>query len=301
MEAEKSLLVSIVMPTYNRALFIGKTIKCIQQQTYPHWELIIVDDGSDDFTENIIEEISDPRIRFIKAGRININGKIKNIGMQQALGSFIAFIDSDDLWAPEKLSQQIAALDQHPEASFSLTGGYNFYQENLPVDFFYKEDGQLTGDIFLLLFKSKIAAFTQTLLLKNECLQTIKGFSENKEFADVEFILQLAAHFKAVVLFQPLVYRRLHASNHSAANWERSYQEGITLYQSYQKKAVVPASVVREALFKIHIRFGEAYLKSKSRKKAVYQHLKAWTYQPFNIIPLKKVGKSVLHYFKLIS
>ena len=289
------------MPTYNREVYIGKTIESIQRQTYMHWELIIVDDGSDDDTEAIIKEINDNRIQFIKAGRTNINGKIKNRGIQQAQGNFIAFIDSDDLWAPEKLEQQIAALEQFPEASFSLTGGYNFYQENVPVDFFYKEDGQLVGDVFLPLFKSKIAAFTQTLLLKKECLKTVNGFPENKEFADIEFILQLAAKFKAVVLYQPLVYRRLHASNHSAANWERSYLEGIVLYKLYQQKSVVPAPVIREALFKIHLRFGEAYLKRKKQKKALLQHLKAWTYQPLNLVPFKKMGKLVLHYFKIIS
>ena len=118
------------MPTYNRAAYIMETIESIRNQTYQNWELIIVDDGSDDNTEEIIEEIKDSRIRFYKAGRIGIPSKIKNIGLENATGEIIAFIDSDDLWAQTKLEKQLIALQQYPGAGFSLTGGYNFKNLN---------------------------------------------------------------------------------------------------------------------------------------------------------------------------
>lgn len=300
-EKEQSLLISIIMTTYNRADFISETIRSIQQQTYPLWELIIVDDGSDDDTKNIIAQLNDNRICFIKAGRFNINGKIKNIGLQHAHGKYIAFIDSDDLWAPDKLSKQMASLHDFPEAGFSLTGGYNFYEKNVPVEYFYEQEGVKMDDIFLSLFKSQIAAFTQVLLLKRECLTKVGGFKENKAFADIEFIIQLAAHFKAVLLYEPLVFRRLHTTNHSAANWEKSFQEGIKLYKYYKNETLVPAPIAHDALFKIHIRFGEAYLKNKKQGKAILQHIKAWKYHPFSIIPFKKISKVLLCHFKVVS
>ena len=73
--------VSIIMPTYNRAEYIIETIESIRNQTYSNWELIIVDDGSDDNTEELISQIKDERIQFYKAGRIGVNGRIKNIGL----------------------------------------------------------------------------------------------------------------------------------------------------------------------------------------------------------------------------
>ena len=130
---------SIIMPTYNQTNYIGESIKSIQNQTCTNWELIIVDDGSDDDTEKIIRQINDDRIVFIKAGRIGIGGKIKNIGLEKASGELIAFIDSDDLWSSTKIEKQINALEQFPEAGFCLTGGYNFKLNKEPLDFFYKK------------------------------------------------------------------------------------------------------------------------------------------------------------------
>src|ERR1041385_97100 len=120
----KSPKVSIIMPTYNRAKYIVDTIESIRSQTYQNWELIIVDDGSEDNTEELINQIKDGRIKFYKAGRIGKVGKIKNIGLEKANGELIAFIDSDDLWAPTKLETQVAVFDEYPEAGFCLTGGY---------------------------------------------------------------------------------------------------------------------------------------------------------------------------------
>src|SRR6185295_9653685 len=208
--------ISIVMPTYNRATFIGETIRSILNQTYENWELIIVDDGSDDGTEEVILQLRDQRIHFYKAGRIAINGKIKNIGLEKVSGELIAFIDSDDLWAETKLEKQVAALQEYPEAWFSLTGGFNFRTVNQPVDFFYKQrEGLRYGDIFVSIFRSEISTTTPSLILRRQCLGIIGGFDETKPFSDIDFILKLASHFKAVILYEPLLYRRLHGANDS--------------------------------------------------------------------------------------
>ena len=124
--ANNTPLVSIIMPSYNHAKYIAETIESIRQQTYSSWELIIVDDGSDDNTEEIIHTINDQRINFYKEGRINVAGIIKNIGLSKSKGEFIAFIDSDDLWEPTKIEKQLKALQEYPDAGFCLTGGYNF-------------------------------------------------------------------------------------------------------------------------------------------------------------------------------
>jgi len=146
--------ISILMPTYNRASLIGETIESILKQTYENWELIIVDDGSDDNTEEVISQIKDQRIRFCKAGRIAINGKIKNIGLEEADGELVAFIDSDDLWAVTKLEKQVAALQEYPEAGFSLTGGFNFKVIISQLIFFINKGKDCAMVIFSFLFSS---------------------------------------------------------------------------------------------------------------------------------------------------
>src|SRR3990170_6954988 len=115
-DLKTSSKVSIIMSTYNRAAYIIETIESIRNQTYQNWELIIIDDGSDDNTEEVIEAIKDSRIQFYKAGRLGIASKIKNIGLEKVTGELIAFIDSDDLWAQTKLEKQLILLQQYPEA-----------------------------------------------------------------------------------------------------------------------------------------------------------------------------------------
>ena len=292
-----SPMVSIIMPTYNRAGYIAETIASIRNQTYANWELIIVDDGSDDNTEEIIGYIKDSRIQFYKAGRIGTGSKIKNIGLEKATGELIAFIDSDDLWAPTKLEKQVNALQQYPEAGFSLTGGYNFRNINEPLEYFYQQrEGVKYGDVFIACFKSEIAATTPTLILKKECVAVTGGFKDTKPLSDVDFILSLARNFNAIILYEPLFYRRLHDMNYSSLNWEKRHYQGLEMIRSY--KGSLPSELISDSLFKSHVNFGEHYLQHKESSKAVRQFFNAWKNRPFSIIPLKKITKAVLYAFK---
>ena len=101
-------LVSIIMPSYNTECYIAKSIESVQSQTYPYWELIIVDDCSTHKTDDIIARyLSDTRIRYIKKETNSGAAISRNIALKEATGKWIAFLDSDDLWASEKLEKQI--------------------------------------------------------------------------------------------------------------------------------------------------------------------------------------------------
>lgn len=102
-------LVSIVMPAYNSADFIEETITSVQAQTYPHWELLVVDDCSTDATQQVVEGLAqaDARIRYERLERNSGAAMARNRAMALAQGSYMAFLDSDDLWHPEKLQRQM--------------------------------------------------------------------------------------------------------------------------------------------------------------------------------------------------
>lgn len=105
-------LVSIITPSFNSAKFIAETIQSVQNQTYQHWEMIIVDDCSSDETVSIIKEIAnkDGRIQLIKLEKNSGTGIARNTALEKATGKFIAFVDADDLWKPEKLEKQLAFM-----------------------------------------------------------------------------------------------------------------------------------------------------------------------------------------------
>ena len=289
--------VSIILPTYNRAGLIMETIQSIQQQTYSNWELIIVDDGSDDNTAEIILQLKDERIHFIKAGRIGIGGKIKNLGLEKANGEFIAFNDSDDLWDKTKIEKQVAALQKYSDAGFCLTGGYNFKKIDEPIDFFYKQnEGSRFDNIFTLIFKSQVAAFVQALMIRKSCLRVIGVFKEEKSFSDLDFIVGLALNFKAIIIYEPLVFRRLHDDNYIISTWEKSYNEGRAIIR--ENKNLLPGETYKNAMFRLHTNFGETCLRYKKKRKALNNFFKAWKYKPVSIIPLKKAAKTLVFFLK---
>ena len=114
-------LVSIIMPSYNTAKFIYETIDSDLTQTYTNWELIIVDDCSTDNTDEVVKSfLSDDRIKYIKNEKNSGAAFSRNRALCEAKGKWIAFLDSDDLWLPEKLEKQIAFMEKN-DYRFSYT------------------------------------------------------------------------------------------------------------------------------------------------------------------------------------
>ena len=113
-------LVSIIMPSYNTAEYITDSIKSIQTQNYPYWELIIVDDCSTDNSMEVIRFFNDPRIKLLQNEKNSGAAISRNYALREAKGKWIAFLDSDDIWAPEKLEKQIKFMEEHNYA-FTFT------------------------------------------------------------------------------------------------------------------------------------------------------------------------------------
>lgn len=119
-------LVSIIMPSWNTGKFIAEAIQSVVDQTYKNWELLIVDDCSTDNTDRIVASFYDKRIRYLKNKKNRGAALTRNKALYEAQGEWIAFLDSDDLWLPEKLEKQI---------DFMKTNGYVFsYHKYMKID-----------------------------------------------------------------------------------------------------------------------------------------------------------------------
>ena len=125
-------LISIIVPVYNAEKFIRETMDCVIAQTYPWWELLLVEDGSRDNSVEIIEtyirDSGEERIRLICQPENMGAAKARNRGLQEAKGRYIAYLDADDLWLPEKLEHELAFI-REKDAAFVFTG-YEFADEN---------------------------------------------------------------------------------------------------------------------------------------------------------------------------
>lgn len=119
--------VSVVLPTYNCGTYVGVAVESVLQQTYSNYELIIVNDGSTDETDQALAPYlcNNGHIRYIKQGNKGHAGA-RNTGIRAATGDVIAFIDSDDKWLPEKLGEQVQAMEEDPEVGLVHCNVYGF-------------------------------------------------------------------------------------------------------------------------------------------------------------------------------
>ena len=125
-------LVSIIVPVYNLEKFIRETMDSVLAQTYSHWELLLVEDGSSDGTEKVItdyiREKREDRIRLIRQPSNQGAARARNRGLREAAGRYIAYLDGDDLWEPEKLEHELRFMEEKG-AAFAFTG-YEFADEH---------------------------------------------------------------------------------------------------------------------------------------------------------------------------
>ena len=103
--------VSVVIPTYNHAKFLGRALQSVLDQTYPSWEALVIDNHSQDDTNEVVKSFDDPRIRLLKIHNHGVIAASRNLGMREANGEWIAFLDSDDFWYPKKLETIMTAID----------------------------------------------------------------------------------------------------------------------------------------------------------------------------------------------
>ena len=117
-------LVSVVVPAYNQADFLAETIESVLAQSYPHFELVVVNDASPDHTDDIVGRFTDPRLSYV---RHDVNRGLpaaRNSGMRASNGEIIALLDADDLFLPEKLRHHVDFFQQHPEIGVSFNNRY---------------------------------------------------------------------------------------------------------------------------------------------------------------------------------
>lgn len=127
-------LVSIIMPSYNTAKYIAESINSVLAQTYSNWELLIVDDCSTDNTDEIVKPfLANERIKYFKNEKNSGAAVSRNKALREAKGKWIAFLDSDDLWLPEKIERQISFMKKH-DYKFSYTGYEKIDEASAPLN-----------------------------------------------------------------------------------------------------------------------------------------------------------------------
>ncbi|SKB12238.1 Glycosyltransferase involved in cell wall biogenesis [Planktothrix sp. PCC 11201] len=206
--------ISVVIPVYNGEKTIQKTIESVLKQTFKDWELIIIDDGSQDSTVKIIREIEDSRIRIFSYSNAGLASS-RNRGIDHAQGEYITFLDADDLWTPDKLEAQFQALQEHPEAAVAYSWTDYIDQSSQ----FLHSGRQITinGDVYEHLLVNNFLENGSNPLIRKQALNQVGEFDTSlKAGEDWDMWLRLAADYQFVVVTRPQILYRVSTGSMSS-------------------------------------------------------------------------------------
>lgn len=206
---EKNPLVSVITPAYNAESYLRDTIQSVLNQTYANFEHIIIDDGSTDNTRNIAQSFSDPRVRYLFQKNSG-QSTARNNGIAAAKGKYIAFLDADDFFLPEKLSAQINYLESNPDCDFCYCKIYHFFHRKPGKTYYFKMEHP-SGYVFRELLKGNFINPLSVVLRKN-ILEKHGGFGPDYRWADEQYLWLKLAFQKAKFCYvdKALGYCRLH-------------------------------------------------------------------------------------------
>lgn len=205
-------MVSVILPTHNRAHYLPRAVESVFSQTWDDWELIVVDDGSTDKTSEAIRPyLADRRVHYVRKKEEGVTGKTRNAGMRLAKGKYVAFLDDDDLFLPEKLERQVAWMEAHPAVGLLYSLIQVVDAEMNPL----KVVPQNPGRSFLELFRENFIQ-VPTVLARRRCLDRVGFFGESLPGSeDYLMWLKIAEQFPIDYLPEVLALYCKHGQNKS--------------------------------------------------------------------------------------
>jgi len=235
----KKSFVSVIVPTYNRADLISETIESILNQTYKNFELIIVDDGSTDNTEKVIRKFKDNRIKYIKTDYSGVPARPRNIGIKKAKGEYIAFLDSDDMWLPEKLEKQIKVFQASNETAMLYTR-FKTIEGDVISNRIFPENGMYkSGNMFKSIYLRNLIACS-SVMVKRSVLDQVGLFNADPNLIaieDADLWLRIALKYNIKCTDDlPLLIYRIHSQSISQGFIQRT-KRSIILRKRYKKYA----------------------------------------------------------------
>ncbi len=215
--------VSIVIPTYNAEKTILETVESALAQTFTDFEILVINDGSTDSTLNLIEEIGDARLKIFNYENSGV-AIARNRGISLAAGQFISFLDSDDLWLPDKLESQLFALKNHPAAGLA----YSWVSYiNTQGDFLYSQEPiYYEGNVYPQLLARNFLTCGSTPLIRKHVIDSVGGFDPSVPPADDwDYWLRVSEkwNFKVVTKHQVLYRISPHSMSLNVEAMERAH------------------------------------------------------------------------------
>ncbi len=271
--------ISVIIHTYNNERFICETIESVLSQTYKDYEIIVVDDGSTDNTRNALLPYMD-KIRY----HYKENGGIasaKNAGIKSSKAKFIAFLDHDDLWVPDKLKIQMEYFNKNPQVGLVYSKFITFKNgEKLRT----RPKKGYSGWIFAKLL-SKNFVQTSTVMIKKECINAVGLFDESFALADeYDLSLRIAKRFQCGFIDKELTKYRIHDKNASKNNllFDKEYLKVYgKVYEDYTGLRRKEEKILKKRIARYNLKIAKTLYAQDQLEESMKYHKEAFDYLPF--------------------
>lgn len=260
--------ISVIIVTYNRPEMLKGAIQSVLDQTYQDFELLVIDNGVDVPAKNIVDSFGDERIRYIANDKNTDCAGGKNIGIKNVRGEFIAILDDDDTWFPEKLQLQMDAFKKYPEAGFCFTAVHQVFDG--------READSVVPDGLSDYYERTLSHFSGflsvTLMIKKSVIDDIGLMDESfPSHTDIEWVIRIARKYKGIGINKTLV--RVDSVGHSqmGKNMDRRIKGRNMILDKYKEEFKKRPKVLAKHL----VGLGKIYRTDGQYKKAKETFLRA--------------------------
>lgn len=275
-------LVSIILPTFNRAKSIEKSIKSILNQTFKDFELIIVDDGSNDNTEEVVSNFKDSRIILLKNSVNKGQSAARNIGIKNINkdSKFIGFQDSDDIWIKNKLELQIRTFKKSPKNVGVVFCSYKKIYHNKTYELIPSQKIPEIGDMYYKLLESSFIG-TPTAIIKKQCIEKVGGFDESLTYLeDWEFFIRISKFFHIKFINIPLLYSYESFEGITSSVIQSSHLKPmLVIFYKNRNEIISKKTLLDKYLYII----GVAYFLNKNFRKSKIYLKQRFRIRPYNL------------------
>ena len=282
--------VSVITPTYNRADFLGQAVDSVLAQTCPHFEMLVVDDGSTDGTRALMEGyLGDGRIRYFHQQNQG-QSVARNLALSHSRGEFICFLDSDNAWVPEKLAVSLEAFEQHPDVDVVYGDAMKIDESGAEIS--RENMRRYSGRIVPYMLRDNCVSMN-TAMARRRCFDEHGGMSGRYRVADdYELWLRFSAYYRFLYLPRYLAYYRV-MKNQISSDKARRFDTNEAILRDFlaEHGHTVTAAEARTGWCYFHTRKGR-YLASQGKLAAAVQcYLKALTFAPASKAPWRALAK----------
>ncbi|MDD2735993.1 MAG: glycosyltransferase [Desulfuromonadaceae bacterium] len=256
--------VSVIIPCYNRKDFIAETINSVINQTYPNIELIVVDDGCTDGSRTLLESFGESFTILEHPGRANRGQSAAiNLGIQNCTGEYVAILDSDDLFAPDKILKQVSFLMENPQIGLVYSNGHSIDENsNILFEIYGKKHTEDSNPNRVLL--DCYFLLPNNSLLRRSVFEQVGGFDESlRASQDHDMAIRVSEVTKLAYLEDHLFFYRRHKDSISQKNAKRRWLNGYTILKKAYSRYNYPLSTIFGRLAVLNFRLGQCYYEEK--------------------------------------